>query len=169
MNWIQNIGAADCGTGNHFDVGANSMLIQISDPDLRDIPGTYTTPWFPTPKHTFKEVYQFQFLDTDEDEYGITDDQAYDLVTLLQAALDNRMNVIVHCFAGVCRSGAVAEVGVMMGFTDAESFRIPNTRVKTKMMRQLGWTYDSSHDSIVIPTPPDLTDLATVLKLMKDA
>ena len=57
------------------------------------------------------------------------------------------MNVVVHCHAGVCRSGAVAEVGVMMGFADCERFRIPNLLVKHKMMRVLGWTYDSEEKS----------------------
>ena len=145
--WIQNIGAADCVNGNHFDCGGNSMLIQISDPFSKD-ERLYVTPWFPTPKHQFKEIHKFQFLDTEDDdklspEFGITDEQANDIVNLLKHALDNRMNVVVHCFAGVCRSGAVAEVGVMMGFIDTEAFRLPNTRVKTKMMRALGWTYDA--------------------------
>jgi protein tyrosine phosphatase len=146
--WIQNIGAADCAHGNHFDCGDNSMLIQISDPDPKENETLklFVTPWFPTPKHTFKEVHQFQFLDVDGegklvDDYGITDAQANDIVNLLKHALDNRMNVVVHCFAGVCRSGAVAEVGVMMGFIDTESFRLPNTRVKTKMLKALGWSY----------------------------
>lgn len=142
-NWIQNVGAVDIPSGNHFDCGENSMLIQITDPETDG----FCTPWLPTPKHTFKEIHQFQFLDIEDndvnvDRYGITDAQAAQLVNLLKHALDNRMNVVVHCFAGVCRSGAVAEVGVMMGFVDAKAFRIPNTRVKTKMMRVLGWTYD---------------------------
>jgi hypothetical protein len=53
------------------------------------------------------------------------------------------MDVVVHCVAGVCRSGAVAEVGVMLGFDDTEVFRSPNLLVKHKMMRKLGWTYDA--------------------------
>ena len=65
------------------------------------------------------------------------------LVKLLQHALDERMNVVVHCVAGMCRSGAVVEVGVMMGFIDPDKLRIPNILVKHKMMRALGWTYDS--------------------------
>lgn len=144
-NWIQNVGAADVSSGKHFDCGENSMLIQISDPKIPE--PHFSTPWFPTPTHKFKEIHQFQFLDIEDndtlsDKYGITNAQAAQLVSLLKHALDNRMNVVVHCFAGVCRSGAVAEVGIMMGFTDAEAFRIPNTRVKTKMMKVLGWTYD---------------------------
>jgi hypothetical protein len=122
------------------------MLIQISDHDMA----------FPTPKHQFKEVHQFTFLDVEEDgvtttgdgrtidlsEFAITDEQAEQLVRLLQHAQNNRMNVVVHCHAGICRSGAVAEVGVMMGFWDCERFRSPNLLVKHKMMRLLGWTYD---------------------------
>ena len=54
------------------------------------------------------------------------------------------MHVVVHCHAGVCRSGAVVEVGVMMGFDDTEVFRSPNLLVKHKMMRALGWTYDEN-------------------------
>jgi hypothetical protein len=54
------------------------------------------------------------------------------------------MDVVVHCVAGVCRSGAVCEVGVMMGFNDTEVFRAPNLLVKHKMMKKLGWTYDEN-------------------------
>jgi hypothetical protein len=66
------------------------------------------------------------------------------LVALLQHALDNRMNVVVHCFAGICRSGAVCEVGVMMGFDDTGRFRSPNLLVKHRMMKALGWYYDEN-------------------------
>jgi hypothetical protein len=147
--WIENIGAADCQQGFHYDCGENSMLIQISDPDSKDNT-LYSTPWFPEPKHKFKEVHQFMFLDIEGDspqaeKWGCTDTQAAELVRLLQHALENHMNVVVHCFAGICRSGAVMEVGTMMGFVDTEQrTRQPNVRVKTKMMKVLGWTYDSS-------------------------
>ena len=111
---------------------------------------------FPTPLKQFREVHQFEFLDiekvgmtnlgngkmVDMSEFAVTDEQAQQLVTLLQKALDNRMNVVVHCHAGVCRSGAVAEIGVMLGFSDSESFRSPNLLVKHSMMKALGWTYD---------------------------
>jgi hypothetical protein len=58
--------------------------------------------------------------------------------------LENRMNVVVHCVAGVCRSGAVCEIGVMLGFNDTEVFRSPNLLVKHRMMKALGWTYDEN-------------------------
>lgn len=138
--WIQNVALSDIKKGFHIDPGPNAMLIQICDP-----PGD-----FPTPKYTFKEVHQFQFLDIEEKDFALDEamrcsqEQADELVRLLQHALDNRMNVIVHCHAGVCRSGAVCEVGVMMGFDDTEAFRSPNLLVKHRMMKKLGWLYDEN-------------------------
>ena len=136
--FIQNCAASDVATGFHEKPGDNAMLIQITDPES----------WRATPKHAFKEVYHFEFLDLEDKDYAddiamkISDEQAAELVKLLQRAKDNDMNVIVHCFAGVCRSGAVCEVGVMMGFEDTGRWRSPNLRVKHKMMKVLGWTYD---------------------------
>ena len=149
MPWIENVAAADVPLRFHHEAGPNAMLIQIMDP---------ATSWWPTPAHEFKETHRFEFLDieadgltnngdgewTDMSEFAITDKQAAEIVRLLKHALDNHMNVVVHCYAGICRSGAVAEVGVMMGFQDAERTRIPNLLVKQKLMRQLGWTYDSN-------------------------
>lgn len=137
--WIENVAAADIPTGFHHDVGPNSMLIQIMDP---------CAGWWPEPKQQFKERHQFEFLDAEDndgfpEEAKISDAQAEEIVRLLQHAQENRMNVVVHCMAGLCRSGAVAEVGVMMGFQDAERTRIPNIRVKHKLMKVLGWTYDA--------------------------
>ena len=77
-----------------------------------------------------------------EEAMRCSQEQANELVRLLQHALENRMNVVVHCYAGVCRSGAVCELGVMMGFEDTGRFRSPNLCVKHRMMKALGWTYD---------------------------
>lgn len=126
--WIQNVALADITRGSHLDPGANSMLIQIVDPCME----------FPEPKYQFRERHQFKFLDLGEEaadnpnaeEFKITYEQAEQLVRLLQHSLENRMNVIVHCVAGVCRSGAVCEVGVMMGFRDTKVRRQPNLMVK---------------------------------------
>ena len=143
IRWIENVSWDDVKNGWHSDMGDNAMLIQIADPAT----------FFPDPKKPFKEIYQFEFLDIEDPdvkndpamgEFAITDEQAQQLVDLLQRALDNSMNVLVHCFAGVCRSGAVCEVGVMMGFDDTEVFRSPNLLVKHKMMKYLGWTYDEN-------------------------
>jgi predicted protein tyrosine phosphatase len=139
MPWIENVAAADIPTRFHHDAGENSMLISIVDP----------AGWRPTPVHKFKEIHNFEFLDAEDsdgfpDETKISDDQAAKIVGLLQHALENHMNVVVHCYAGICRSGAVVEVGVMMGFRECERFRSPNLRVKHRMMRALGWTYDAN-------------------------
>ena len=138
--WIQNVAATDIPNGFHVAVKENSMLIQIMDP---------ASGWWPKPKHNFREVHQFEFLDAEDkdgfdEDFKISDAQAAELVRLLQHALDNHMDVIVHCMAGLCRSGAVCEVGVMMGFQDTEKFRSPNMRVKHKMMKVLGWSYDAN-------------------------
>jgi hypothetical protein len=140
MPWIQNVALSDVKKGHHVRVGENSMLIQIVDPDMEH----------PAPAHQFREVHQFKFLDLEHsddcinDAWKIQDEQAAELVRLLQHALEHKMDVVVHCVAGVCRSGAVCEVGVMMGFGDTDVFRSPNLLVKHKMMKQLGWTYDAN-------------------------
>ena len=139
MPWIQNVALADIPKGHHIRVGENSVLIQIVDPCME----------FPTPKYKFGQVHQFEFLDLEKndpwgEEFKINDHQAKSLVLILKQALLNRSDVVVHCVAGVCRSGAVCEVGVMMGFDDTEVFRSPNLLVKHKMMKYLGWTYDEN-------------------------
>ena len=157
--WIQNVSMSDIKSARHFEAGENSMLIQIVDPAYE----------FPTPMKQFKEVHQFEFLDIEEDgltndgdgnwtdmsEFAVTQEQANELVRLLQHALENRMHVVVHCHAGVCRSGAVCEVGVMMGFRDTEVFRSPNLLVKHKMMKVLGWTYDEDEPHTINGAPVD--------------
>jgi predicted protein tyrosine phosphatase len=149
MPWIENVPASDITIGFHHDCGPNSMLISITDP----------AGWKPTAKYAFKERHNFEFLDAEAndgfpDECKITDEQAIELVRLLQHALENRMNVVVHCTAGICRSGAVTEIGVMLGFQDTERFRSPNLLVKHRMMKVLGWTYDEDEK-------PNLNDWRT--------
>jgi predicted protein tyrosine phosphatase len=139
MPWIENVAAADVPMRFHHEAGENSMLIQIMDP---------APTWWPTPAHEFREVHRFEFMDVERndnwpEEAKITPVQAEEIVRLLKHALENRMNVVVHCMAGLCRSGAVAEVGVMMGFDDTERFRSPNLLVKHSLMKALGWTYDA--------------------------
>lgn len=135
--FIENISMSDAHLGHHYDPGPNSMLIRIQDPATE----------FRPVKYPFKYVEEFEFLDAEDadgfdDDFKISDAQAQKLVTLLKFALDMRVNVVVHCHAGLCRSGAVVEVATMMGFTQCDKLRIPNLRVKHKMMKALGWTYD---------------------------
>jgi predicted protein tyrosine phosphatase len=139
IRWIENVSKSDVALGFHMNAGPNAMLIRIQDPAT----------FFGKIAHAdmFKEVHEFEFLDAEdedgfEDEVKISDEQAEQLVALLKKAKENSMNVVVHCHAGICRSGAVVEVASMMGFTPTERYRQPNLRVKTKMMRVLGLTYD---------------------------
>ena len=137
QRFIENVAASDVTTGFHYDCGSNAMLISITDP----------AGWKPNPKHNFKEVHEFEFLDAEDedgfpDECKIQDEQAENIIALLNRAKENHMNVVVHCFAGICRSGAVVEVATMMGFTPTDRFRQPNLRVKHKLMKVLGLTYD---------------------------
>ena len=144
IRWIENVSKQDINLGFHMDAGPNAMLIRIQDPAT--FFGNIAR------KDMFKEVYEFEFLDAEDedgfpDEAKISDEQAAEIVRLLQRALDKSMNVIVHCHAGICRSGAVVEVASMMGFTPTDRFHQPNLRVKTKMMKVLGWTYDADEKS----------------------
>ena len=137
MPWIQNVSRNAIKTGQHKDPGENSLMIQIIDPAA----------FFPEPKYKFKEIHQFEFLDAEQDddfdkEFKITPGQADQLVKILKHALNNNMNVIVHCNAGLCRSGSICEIGVMMGFEDTGVQRTPNLLVKHTMMDVLGWLYD---------------------------
>ena len=140
--FIENVSMSDAILGRHFDAGPNSLLIRIQDPATE----------FRPVKYPFKYVEEFEFLDAEDadgfdDDFKISDAQAAELVRLLQWSLDNHVNVVVHCHAGLCRSGAVVEVATMMGFTECEKLRIPNMRVKHRMMKALGWTYDEDEKS----------------------
>lgn len=139
IRFIENVSKSDVATGFHMDAGPNAMLIRIQDPAT----------FFGCIKHKdmFKEVHEFEFLDAEDgddfpDEAMISDEQAEQLVGLLLYAKENHMNVVVHCHAGICRSGAVVEVASMMGFTPSDRYRQPNLRVKRKMMKVLGLTYE---------------------------
>lgn len=144
--WIQNVSKHDIIMGNHRKPGDNTMLIQIMDPGEG----------FPNPKCKFSECHQFEFLDvegygytnfgdgelTNVSDQLITDAQAKDIAELLLKAKKRDMNIVVHCYAGIFRSGAVAEVGVMLGFDDTHAFRSPNRLVKHKLLQSLSMKYD---------------------------
>lgn len=144
QRFIENVSKQDVALGFHMDAGPNAMLIRIQDPAT--FFGKIAR------ADMFKEVYEFEFLDAEdtdgfEDEVKISDTQAELLVGLLKRAQEKHMNVVVHCHAGICRSGAVVEVATMLGFTPTDKYRQPNLRVKHKMMKVLGLTYDSDEKS----------------------
>lgn len=126
--WIQNVSKDDVVKGWHYDPGPNSMLISIVDHDMENPPA----------KFPFNERYNFKFLDVeDEQEHAISIEQANLIAELLVRAKKNKTNVVVHCVAGICRSGAIAEAGILMGFEDTATTRIPNLRVKHMLIESL--------------------------------
>ena len=145
MPFVTNLSMTDVIHGRFPDwVNSNTILIQIQDVDYSP------TARFANVKRRskFSSVYQFRFDDTtyeigpDADGNAITDDQAQSIANILKNAYDKGKNVVVHCHAGVCQSGAVTEVAVMYGFTDVnKNTRIPNTLVKEKVCKHLDLKY----------------------------
>lgn len=135
MPWIYNCSRNAVQVGEHPSTD-NAILIQITD--ICSLP--------PTPKVKFDKTFHFEFNDVEsrESEEGITDQQAKQIAAILVLALDFGYNVVVHCHAGLCRSGAVTEVGVILGFEDLKTKRIPNLLVKTKLLEALGFSINPS-------------------------
>ena len=144
MPIIQNVSRHDVEVGRHHIPGENgAILIQISDPDTAH----------PVPKHVFKKTYQFKFLDIEDDqvclkeEWRPSQDDAYDIVMALEKALDAGMDVIVHCHMGVCRSGAVAEAGAILGFQCLQRPHSPNSSLKRRLLEALDLSFDPSRSA----------------------
>jgi len=139
MSDIENVSYYDCLSGTHKNYGDDTILIRILDNDNVNPP---------SPAKNFREAYNFWFLDVGEDvdvfdkNYKFNPEMAKRIVEILKKALAENLNVVVHCTVGLCRSGAVTEVGVMMGMNAVHNSRQPNSFVKKLMMRELGWTYD---------------------------
>ena len=133
--FIQNISMADAITGVHRDPGENAMLIRILD--VED--------WNAAePAHAFRDVRVFRFDDLTADwadparfaRRGPRQEHADDLLLALFDADKLGMNVIVHCRAGVARSGAVSLVGeLVFKFDPVGSRRNPNSSLVQMMLR----------------------------------
>lgn len=109
----------------------NTVLIRIGD---------YINPYFPQIQGGFHSVHTFCFDDTltDGDE-SISEQHAKDIANVLKDCLTDDRDILVHCFAGICRSGAVVECGVVLGFEDGGAHRQPNVLVKHKIFKALGF------------------------------
>ena len=138
MPKINNISMYDFENKNYQFKPEDTIVIQIVDNDMN----------FPVNNDPFFEIHQFKFLDVEKEtvvndpSFKISDSIAQVIVRVLQKGLDLNKNILVHCVMGVCRSGAVCEVGSMMGYEPISNTRIPNCLVKYMLMKQLGWTYD---------------------------
>ena len=133
MPKIENCSWDDFRKGNHRLDPLNAVAIQIVDPG-------------DTPPEPAEDVFYtravFEFLDAEEptqffpEEKLFSDEQAGVLAGILRTALEEDRDVLVHCVVGACRSGAVVEVAEMIGFDKCFRYRLPNVRVKRKLMEQ---------------------------------
>ena len=135
MPKIYNCDLEDVNNGKCIISGNNTVLISINNP---------CSAYEVRPEQSFKSVHRFEFLDIEDSEhdFAIADYQAKGIAQILQTCYDAGYNVVCHCFLGVNRSGAVAEVGEMLGFEYIGTYKQPNVLVKKKLMKQFGWTYE---------------------------
>lgn len=143
MPWIGNYSFSDILNGRHPFEAGRTVLIRIADMGhiFKDSDVKL--------REGFASIHNFRFQDLepkevhDTTQYGeMVPVQAVIMHDILWHALDEGNNVIVHCAAGMCRSGAVAEVGVMMGFDDLKRPRAPNMHVKKLLMKQAGFDWN---------------------------
>ena len=131
--WIENVSRDDIRHGWHNNPQNNTWLIQISDVGTQQ----------PETKYSFDGVFKFWFNDVEDpsDAGAISNVDASAIARILIAAKAHKKNVIVHCYAGICCSGAVVEVAVnYLWFQPTEGRnRIPNTLVKNKILDALGF------------------------------
>ena len=125
--WVQNVSKQRIKDGDHY-LDANTVLIQIQDVCTEFVVPKYAS--------VFKEIHQFEFMDDadPEKEENINEKQAKQIAEILINCHARKLNIVVHCHAGVCRSGAVAEVAEMMGFDYAGNYKLPNTLVKQRIL-----------------------------------
>lgn len=89
----------------------------------------------------FDKLLSCVFDDVDDDEpHTITVEQAQQIAEFINEAKKLEKNVWVHCHAGICRSGAVVEVLLLLGWhfvdNDFSESRIPNKTVFNRIRQQ---------------------------------
>lgn len=136
MAFIQNVSYTNFKEAIHKAPGPRGIAIQILNPLRDDFGFEGEGVQWPTSPFTYHETYRFNFEDS-ESEDSISDEDAKMIGSILVKALKEDRNVIVQCAAGISRSGAVCEVGVMLGFEDLKGHRLPNIHVKSKILKFL--------------------------------
>lgn len=136
MPFVTNVSMSDASNGR-FPTWANSntVLIQIQDVD------NSPTAKFVNVKNRSRFVgcYQYRFDDCERGPNTISLQDAESLAGVIRTAYERGNNIVVHCHAGICRSGAVTEVCVMYGFDDVDDrYRQPNLLVKNMLKQCLG-------------------------------
>ena len=130
MPFIQNVPAINIANSN-YRLSTYSVLIQIGD---------FENPFFPDATNLgFESIYRFKFDDSEEGDKAITNLQAMEIANIIRHCKLHDKDIIVHCVAGLCRSGAVAEAAICYGFEDTGVRRQPNLRVKKLLLHHLGF------------------------------
>lgn len=143
--WIENISIFSAKNGLHYFEDHKTILIQIQESGTSEFVHCLYN-------DKFVNVYRFDFDDSETgDDRCITESQAENIAEILLDAFDKGLNIVVHCHAGVCRSGAVAEVGEMIGFQYAGNHKSPNLLVKKMILKyvrkKVGYESDNQSPS----------------------
>ena len=90
---------------NHF-IDADCDLVSISDThkeaeQMKEL-------WLANKKHANAAVF-LRFADMDDSSSGFDSKKAETICNFLEQSFRKKKDVIVHCFAGISRSGAVAK------------------------------------------------------------
>lgn len=131
MPWIANVGESHA---EMYEPDDNTVVISITEPNRK------------ARLNGFKDMLRLEFQDYDhnrnhpEDAVLFTPTLAARIVRFARKHRDNESNILIHCAAGISRSGAVAEA-LLEAFPEYEDKglkRYPNNMVKTMMKRALG-------------------------------
>lgn len=129
--FIVNVSEADIESGYFPGSDLETILISITDPCCAI--SKYSS--------KYSEIFRFEFLDIEDPDhdFNITEDQAKEIAKILFDSFNSGKSVVVHCRMGICRSGAVAEAGELLGFRDLNPNRMrsPNLMVKRRVVRYL--------------------------------
>lgn len=121
------------------------MIMNVSRATIEKIPFVVDDHWLISITDTnkqpanitanFKKVFRFSFDDIislREETFGfkrISKEQAEEIANILIQAKTNCVPLWVHCEAGICRSGAVVEAAISIGFVPDDEIseeRCPN-------------------------------------------
>lgn len=146
MPSILNVSRDNFNNGRYKFPRNGAIAIRITDPawelkPMRDV--MYDKNGIAKGFTEFSDVFDYEFLDADPitqpdlKEFCFTIEQAEEIYQILVNALKSDTDIVVHCTAGLCRSGAIVEAAVMLGFTDPFVVRQPNAHVKSLLVRQM--------------------------------
>lgn len=97
------------------------------------------------PKDKIQPISYQRFTFGDLEESSDSDDCScllFDLedrdriLEIYRNCLENNIDLLVHCTAGISRSGAIIEVGLLLGFElEHPTHRIPNAYIKSSLLK----------------------------------